>query len=139
MANPESIDPVYSDMQKQLERAIKDQELTQRDSNKAKADYDSAPLRSRQRANAEFVYFKSLREVERATQMVFYRQLQLKSRKRKDYADYMVAFEASKDWPDPQEAHEYFLNQKLQNAPREWRPQIATKATPLPKKHEAAE
>ena len=129
---PEKDDPIYADMQKEADLAQRQLEGALRAVDLAKAEIAKAPERSRAKKTAEYALYNVIREKEKAEQLVLFRRLQVKSRLQKVRTDYQRAYDAKQEWPNPDEAREYFTLKRLREAPREWKPKIAKKETPTP-------
>lgn len=125
MNNPESVDPIYKDYQKQADEAKKALEQSKKYLEKSKKDFEAAPLRSNLRRNAQEEVFANQTEVDKAEQTLFYLEQKVASRKKYARDTYKKLFEEGKAWPDTQEYNEYLTHKKLVNAPREWKPAIS--------------
>lgn len=139
MENPESIDPIYSDLLNLKKKAADDlnsetdriRELNDELSKLQPHDINKRRLQ-REIYNRE----KNRVQIE---QMVLYYDVRAQQRKRYDKIEYLKAFRAKKTWPDPEEYRAYKNQLKLKNASRNWGNRIPPLTRYLKKQVDAPE
>ena len=119
-ANPETMDPIYTDLQKESDSATKDADKIKTEAEKL-AD-DLSKLETRDPSRSILVNQKNGKYKAEAgmRQRAEYFHIRAEQRLKVDQREYLKAFEAKKPWPDPAEKKNYEIMRKLQTASREW-------------------
>src|ERR1700733_1395942 len=115
--HPELADPVFRDLRKEANKAytsFKDREKTAFEAKKA---FESAPIRTGARLDAQDAYFEALAEQEKYAEKYRYYALKAELRQKYDVTAYPRYFEDKKPWPDQDQFQEYEVEKRLVNAP----------------------
>ncbi len=140
--NPESIDPIYSDLSKLHKDAQAQLEARKKDLEGFLVEEKAAQPQTGQVKYATKRVNETKAEINRLKQMVDYYAIKLDSRKEYAFKSYMAAFREKKPWPDPKEFEEYKVQRRLETSSRQWsqKQQIeAQKANLGPKSPEKTE
>jgi hypothetical protein len=118
--NPQLKDPIYNQIVKDSDAIISQIAAAKVEVEKSKANYDSAPIRTGQQQDAADDYFESKNRLEKLIEHLRYLSLAGEHRIKEDHEEYAKAFEKAEPWPNPQAYSDFLIDQKLQNAPKEW-------------------
>lgn len=117
---PETSDPVYQDMQAELNSAESALKSAEKELEGFKLEVKKViPQSSQLGAARERMYQAEARTIKTA-QMIEYWKIKIESRRREARKSYLQAWKEKKPWPDPTEFREYSLQKKLQSAPQVW-------------------
>lgn len=119
-AYPELKDPIYRDLEAEVRSSQKEVDTLTNEKASAKADTLTAQPQTGENKIRWNTYFEVEKNLEKAVQMLKYSELRLESRKEEARKSYLQAFNAGKDWPDPEEFSAYQKQKKLRDAPRDW-------------------
>jgi hypothetical protein len=120
MENPETIDPIYSDLENERKIAQAAADAEQKKIQELSGKLKAMEPRSTEKS-------QSLREISKHQHLLTtYKQqaeyFEIRRDQRKDFArdQYLRAFEAEKPWPNPEEFAEYKKIKQLRGASRSW-------------------
>ncbi len=120
MKNPESIDPIYGDLLKEMKSY---EALVKKFSDEAEAARLEMEKEDPRTGNAKAIknrYHGKLKDAENAKQIMVFYELHAKTRKREARESYLEAFKADKQWPDPKEYEGFQTQMALRKASRSW-------------------
>lgn len=120
MQNPETIDPIYGDLLKEMKAY---EALVKKFSDEAEAARLEMEKEDPRTGNAKAIknrYYGKLRDTEKAKQMMVFYELHAKTRKKEARESYLAAFKAEKPWPDPVEYEGFQTRMALRKASRSW-------------------
>lgn len=135
--NPELIDPIYSDLSKDLAGAKAAKEEAEKAVEAAEKALMKAPTRTIERRNAEEDIQKTQDKLNKITQLVEYYEIRVERRKFEARRDYKIAFAAEKSWPDPREFEAYKTNKRLVQASKNWSDRVPKFSTTAPTQESA--
>jgi hypothetical protein len=118
--NPELIDPIYADLQKQLIEIRKGLD----DEKKAFVDFEkelkNAKPQTGQVKYAQKRVDESTAKIKKLEQLLRYTEMRVGSRLKQVHEDYLKAWREKRPWPDPKEYQEYVEYKKAQSTPLQW-------------------
>jgi hypothetical protein len=123
LSHPESVDPVYLDLQKDSAKLLEKIKTLKEDAQKAKNDFEEAPIRTSQRQDAEDEYYRYVHKIQKLEENYRYLALTTQSRLHEVRQNYPKVFEEKKPWPNEEEYALYQVEKRLKNMPREWDPE----------------
>ena len=118
--NPESLDPIYSDL---IKRNAEDESQIAEEKKKllkALDDVQAALPNTLDLKNALRDKTHALQTIDHLEQKIHFAKIRIERRRVEDKINYHDAFVANKDWPDRAEYQAYLTNQRLAEAPRNW-------------------
>ena len=118
--NPELLDPIYSDLSKDLTVIDAAKEESEKNLEADKKSLEKSPPRTIERRNAEEDLLKEQGRFEHINQLLEYYKIRVARRLVESRRNYKLAFQADKAWPDPQEYEAYKVNKRLMNASKNW-------------------
>lgn len=126
--NPELIDPIYSDLQKELGAAQAQLEDAKKKLVEAQKNFEKSQPRSIERRSTRDEVTKFTAAVTRTEEMVEYYKIRLARRLAESRYNYKQAFHKKLPWPDPKEFEYYKINKKLRMAPLNWSQHLSSLA-----------
>lgn len=120
MKNPESIDPIYGDLLKEMKLY---EGLVKKFSDEAEAARLEMEKEDPRTGNAKAIknrYYGKLKDTENAKQMMVFYELHAKTRKKEAREAYLEAFKSENPWPDPKEYEGFQTQMALRKASRSW-------------------
>ncbi len=120
MRNPESIDPIYEDLEKDLKKATSAVDEMAANVEAAKLAMAEVAPRNVMRKRLTREFYEKSKFLEKLRQKATYQQLLLEKRLRFLRTQYLKAYQAKTPWPDPKEVDEYQTNKRLRMASRSW-------------------
>ncbi|MDZ4677302.1 MAG: hypothetical protein SGI74_07290 [Oligoflexia bacterium] len=123
LSHPESVDPIYIDLKKDKDALLQKIRSEQKELAKTKQEYETAPIRSKQKQDAHSDYYRFLNKLDKMEENYRYLAIKTNSRLKEVRKIYPKVFEEKKPWPDTDEYSLYLVEKRLKNAPREWDPQ----------------
>jgi hypothetical protein len=130
--NPELIDPIYSDLNKDYLGISAAREESEKNLEGFKKDLEKAPARTLEKRNAEEDIQKEQNRLDRLTQLEEYFKIRVERRKVEARRDYKLAFIDNKNWPDPKEYEAYMVNKHLVHASKNWNDRVPKLSTANP-------
>ena len=124
MSNPETIDPIYSDLESErrgAQAAVDSEKSAIADLEK---EIEAAPARDPGKKKAIRDRESRLDKLIQLKQKALYFEIRLEQRKRFDEVDYIKSYEKKKPWPRPEEFSEYKSSRKLETASRNWEERV---------------
>lgn len=118
--NPETLDPIYEDLQKELANAKNQVGSAEREVAEHQKSIDVAIPQTGQIKYAQKRFFEAEAKLTKAKQMVQYYELRIKSRLKWVKESYRKAYAAKEAWPNPAEFEEYKAQKALEQASRDW-------------------
>lgn len=118
--NPELLDPIYEDIQKELGSARAQVATAEKEVEEHKKSVKDAIPQSGQIKYAQKRFFEAQAKLSKAQQMLQYYELRAKSRVKWVKESYMKAYKEKKPWPDPAEWDEYKAQKALEQSSRSW-------------------
>lgn len=117
---PEVLDPIFADLNQRSSVAKAAAEGAKADITSMRDELAALPPRDPTRRKLLQDLSKKELQFVVAEQDALY--FEIRAQQRKDYArdEYLKAFNAGKDWPDPKDFEAYKLQRKLAESPREW-------------------
>lgn len=119
-SNPETLDPIYSDLVKLQKKNEDDLESEKKKLAKALDDIDAAVPNTLDLQNAIRDRNHAQHAITQLEQKVLFSTIRAERRRVEDKYNYHLAFVANKDWPDKKEYEEYLTHRRLADAPRDW-------------------
>jgi hypothetical protein len=119
-ANPEFLDPIYSDLDKERLGALAAKETSEKSVEADEKALEKTAPRTIDRRNAEEELSKEQTKLMRITQFVEYLTIRTERRRVESRRDYKLAFLANKPWPDPKEYQDYLTHKRLVESSRNW-------------------
>ena len=118
--NPELMDPIYSDLQRESDSAAKDADKIKSEADKLTDDLSK--LEARDPSRSILINQRNAKNKAEAgvRQRAEYFRIRAEQRFNIDQREYLKAFEAKKPWPEPGERKNYEVMRKLQTASRNW-------------------
>ncbi len=132
MPDPERIDPIYDDLEKDLKKVNGAVDELEAAVVTAKKDMDEAGPRNIMRKRLTREFYEKRKLLEKVRQKAEYQQLLLVKRLHFVRTQYLKAYNAKEKWPNPLEFEEYMANKRLRLASRSW-------AGRVPRLHKPAE
>ncbi len=118
--NPEFRDPIYGDLQKESDSAVKDVESAKTEADKLTDDISKLEPRDPSRSVMVNQRVAKNKAEAGSRQRANYFKIRAEQRRDTDRRDYLRAFDAKKLWPDPNEFKNYEVMRKLQTTSRSW-------------------
>lgn len=118
--HPETLDPIFADMQKRLAEYKKAVEEEKKVLIEHEKEVRSAKPQSGQIKYAEKRYYESKHRIEKLEQMANYYEVKIESRLKAVKKEYLKAWSQKKPWPDPQEYKDYLENEAAQTVRPTW-------------------
>lgn len=118
--NPETLDPIYADLQSRAALAKGAAESAKEETKKLREELEKLPARDITRRKTQENISKQETRVMAAEQEALYFEIRAEQRKKYARDEYMKAFDKGKPWPNPEDFEAYKLQRKLQDSPREW-------------------
>jgi hypothetical protein len=118
--NPETMDPIYQDVESKLKEAEGNVASALADVESAKKDLASAQPQTADRKRALEALAKAEHQVTMANQSKLYYEIRKEHRAKEDQKSYIEAFKHKKPWPDPKWQQELQVARRLQSASRKW-------------------
>lgn len=138
-SNPELMDPIFADIEKQLKDAENELKSALQSETDTKDGLAKVKPQTGQIKFAQKRYYEAMARVQKTEQRVEFLKLRLKSRKQLDHDLYLKAYQKKQPWPPPEEWAEYVSQKNLESAPRSWnakdRIEKATQPPPKPAEH----
>lgn len=122
--NPELLDPIFMDLQKQVkasEAAIKELDKKISDYKKELATIEP---RGPERKIIRRELGQAMAQLSRARQEFEFYQIKSERRRFEGRRDYRIAFQSQKEWPDPKEYQSYTALRRLKSADRNWNKRV---------------
>src|SRR5262245_53519944 len=91
--NPEQSDPIFLDIKRDAEKAMSEIKGLQPEVEKARKDFERAPIRTGQREDLQATYFRLAHQLQRATEKYRYLSLKLENR----YKDVQILYKNAFD------------------------------------------
>jgi hypothetical protein len=120
MSNPESMDPIFADLNKQLGSAMGKIESAKKDLEKAEKSIAKAEPRTIDIRNARSDAAVARATIRKFEQEVHYLKIRVDRRQAEDRLSYHLAFIEGKEWPDKDEYSLYQANRRLATSSRHW-------------------
>ena len=120
LPNPESIDPIYSDLSKQSDEATKELEAQKVELAKLESDILKFEIRDPEKKKAINQKYQRAKHIKGLEERSIYFKIRAEQRLAFDKTDYLKAYAAKKLWPDPEEYKEYITVKRLQSESRNW-------------------
>ncbi len=117
---PETRDPIYGDLTRQLEEQTREVDSIKRDLETAKKDFEVADPQNGEVKVRRQAIFDLTMDLDKELQKQKYLELQIASRKEFARKSYDKAFDKDLEWPDPTEFRLYKSNQRLVRAPKSY-------------------
>jgi peptidoglycan hydrolase CwlO-like protein len=119
-SNPESLDPIFTDLEKQT----KDVAVQVTDTQKQLDDFEKA-METVQPQTGQIKYaqkrvYETRARLEKLQQKLRYLQLHTETRLNEDRKAYLRAFNKNEPWPDPAEYESYKAQRALEETPIIW-------------------
>jgi hypothetical protein len=118
--NPELLDPIYGELQKQLIEVRKGLDDEKKSLSDFEKELQNAKPQTGQIKYAQKRYSESAARVRKLEELVKYTEIRIDSRIKKAREDYLLAWKEKKSWPDPNEYKEYMEYKKAQAIPLQW-------------------
>jgi hypothetical protein len=118
--NPETIDPIYADLEKQAKEAAGVLASEEKSVTETREKLKALPPRDILRGQMTRELYSHEKNVVQMRQRKLYLEIRTEQRKDYDQKAYKTAFDADKVWPEPSEAAEYKKIRRLQTASRSW-------------------
>ena len=114
------MDPIYSDLQRESDSAVKDADKIKSEADKLNDDLSK--LEARDPSRSILINQRNGKNKAEAglRQRADYFHIRAEQRLKMDQREYLKAFEAKKPWPNPAEKKNYEMMRKLQTASRDW-------------------
>lgn len=122
--NPESLDPIYSDLQSTLQEHQKSVEDTEKEIEGLKLEIAEAEPNTKELHMSRKKLSEARKRLVRVRQMTRYFEIRLERRRVEDLRAYSIAFEADRPWPDPAEYAAYKANKRLRNSRPQWEARV---------------
>lgn len=122
--NPESIDPIYSDLNSQLSAANSELVDAKSDLASAHEDLKKAKPQTGERNRALKAIETAEHRITKIQQNIDFLEIRKEKRLEFDRKAYLKAFREKKPWPDKEEWAEYQVNRRLVTAERVWIPKV---------------
>ena len=119
-STPELSDPIFADMVRRMEEAQRKVDQLKRDYESIKKDYENAGIQNGEIKVQRQTLFDKIQDLDKLQQKTRFMELEADSRKAWDRKSYKKAFDANKDWPDPEEFRLYKFHQKLVGIPKSY-------------------
>lgn len=120
LAEPEKVDPIYSDLEAQLKAAQTIHATELKALEDARKHLESLGPRDMGRKRTQFEVFEREKKVRRLAERELYHQLLIDKRLEYVRKVYPKKYEAKEPWPDPAEVDQYKTNKRLKSASRNW-------------------
>jgi Tfp pilus assembly protein PilP len=119
-SEPEKLDPIYSDLQKEVQEIKSAITATQKELEGFQFDLAAVEPQTGQIKYATKRVTETQARLDKLKQMQIFWELKVESRVRWVREAYMKAYKKKEPWPQPQEYQTYLAQKKLENAPRVW-------------------
>lgn len=134
---PEKMDPIYNDIQSELNIVIGQVTTAEKDIQDKQKDLDNVEPQTGQIKFAKQRLETAIATRAKLQQKQRYLEIRLQSRKDWARESYMKAFNKKEPWPNPKEYEEYQIQKAQETAPRQWNvkqrieeAKLAPKSTP---------
>lgn len=107
-------------MVRKMEDSQRKVEDAKRELEEAKKNLENAGIQNGEIKVQRLSVFDKMQQLDKAMQTARYLELQAESRKEYDRKSYKKAFDAGKEWPDPEDFRLYKVHQKLVNIPKSY-------------------
>ena len=119
-SNPELRDPIFGDMVRKTEESRRKVEQAKRELEDLRKDLLEAGVQNGEIKVRRSAVFDKTQELDKLEQNLKYLEMQVDSRKKYARKSYKAAFNAKKDWPDPEEFRLYKIHLKLVEIPKSY-------------------
>jgi hypothetical protein len=133
LSAPELVDPVYMDLKGKADALLTSITAQEKEVEKARVTYETAPIRTGQKEDATEDYFQAQHKLQKMMEDYRYYALKVRSQLKNDRVSYEKAYKENKPWPDPEEIANYRVDRKIAEEPKEWNSEDRIKKK-LPKK-----
>lgn len=120
MKDPETIDPIYGDLLKEMKFYEGQVKKFNDEAEAARLEMEKEDPRTGNAKAIKNRYYGKLKDANSAQQMQVFYELHAKTRKREAREAYLEAFKKDKPWPDPQEYEGFKDQMALRKASRSW-------------------
>lgn len=120
LAEPEMVDPIYSDLETRLKTVQTLLETERKALEDVKNRFETAPPRDLNRKRSQHEIYQREKTVKRLEEKELYHQLLIKKRLKHVRTIYPERYKAKAPWPDPEEVERYRTNQRLNSTSRNW-------------------
>ena len=117
---PEKVDPIYLDMEKEAAETESQIKTAEKDLEGFQKDLENVVPQTGQIKYAEKRVSEATAKLEKLKQMRQYWEIRLETRKQWDRKQYLAAYKAKKPWPESSEYEQYKIQRKLEQAPKSW-------------------
>lgn len=122
--NPESLDPIYSDLQSILQEHQKSVEDTEKEIASLRQEIADAEPNTKELHMSRKKLTEAKKRLIKVRQMTKYYEIRLERRRVEDMRAYSIAFEKDLPWPDPAEYSAYQANKRLRNSRPQWEARV---------------
>jgi hypothetical protein len=119
-STPELQDPIYADLVRKTEASQRAVEEAKRELEEVKKDFQNAGIQNGEIKVLRQAVFDKTQQLDNAAQSARLLAMQTESRKNFARNAYKKAFDADKEWPDPEEFRLYKIHQKLVDIPKSY-------------------
>lgn len=119
-STPELSDPIFSDIVRKMEDSKRKVDEARRELDEVKKDLTNAGIQNGEIKVMRQALFDKMQDLDKALQDARYLELQAESRKQFARKSYKKAFDADKEWPDPEEFRLYKIHLKLVGIPKSY-------------------
>lgn len=118
--HPETIDPIYADLQKRAAEAQKSADEEKKIIQEHEKEMKAAKPQTGQIKYAEKRYYESKLRYDKLLQLAEYYKMRADSRIKYAQTEYLKAWNKKEPWPDPTEYKEYLITTEAQFKKRMW-------------------
>ncbi len=130
--HPENRDPIYEDLGKQLKSVESDLKAAEKQLDEFKDAVNKVKPQTGQIKFAQKRVYDTEAQISKLRQKRDFNTLEIQTRLEYVRKQYLAAFTAKKQWPDPNEAAEYKAQQSLERASRSWNAKERIEAAKAP-------